>query len=346
MKYKILVSSTEETVNIGDFIQGVAASQFLPSMDGYIQREKLKDYDGEECAVIMNGWYMWHPEQWPPSENIHPLFVSFHINKLNKDRIFIPESVQYLKKHEPIGCRDYFTCTILESVGIRNYFTGCLTLTLGRNFYTVEKDNGYIFTDPICSVNWTIGNIMKYFLFYFFHLNEVEHIVRKHPLCTTFLKKRLHVSAFYKEYSSIFDKSILLDADYITHLMPFFKNMEQDESEKLYHQLAIQLIQKYAKAKLVVTSRIHCALPCLGLGTSVLYINDLQSNKEDNCRMKGLFNLFDVINWSDGHLIKPEFIEGKIQKSTIIKNSKSSKSITEKLTEICRKWAENFKDEN
>lgn len=37
-------------------------------------------------------------------------------------------------------------------------------------------------------------------------------------------------------------------------------------------ELAKALLQRYANAKLVITSRIHAALPCLGLGTPVILI--------------------------------------------------------------------------
>ena len=64
MKYKLLAVSvdTGEHVNIGDYIQALAAAQFLPEVDGFVQRERLKEYDGEACKVIMNGWYMHHTE--------------------------------------------------------------------------------------------------------------------------------------------------------------------------------------------------------------------------------------------------------------------------------------------
>ena len=83
-------------------------------IDGFIQREELKDYDSEECKVIMNGWYMHHPEQWPPSDKIHPLFVAFHINSLAKEllhQIFRIENIEFgelfvidrFKKNLPLG---------------------------------------------------------------------------------------------------------------------------------------------------------------------------------------------------------------------------------------------------
>lgn len=39
---------------------------------------------------------------------------------------------EYLKKYEPIGCRDYYTQERLEERGIQNYFSGCVTLTLKK----------------------------------------------------------------------------------------------------------------------------------------------------------------------------------------------------------------------
>ena len=36
--------------------------------------------------------------------------------------------------------------------------------------------------------------------------------------------------------------------------------------------MAERLLELYARARLVVTSRLHCALPCLALGTPVLFM--------------------------------------------------------------------------
>lgn len=84
MKYKLLAVSKFPNisgVNIGDYVQAIASAQFLPHMDGFIDRdEELKYYDGEPCKVIMNGWYMHLPQNWPPSNLIDPLFVAFHLN--------------------------------------------------------------------------------------------------------------------------------------------------------------------------------------------------------------------------------------------------------------------------
>lgn len=63
--------------NLGDDIQTLAARQYLPQVDVWINREHVESAEvsaGTKC--IMNGWYMHNPRQWPPAKNIHPLFVS------------------------------------------------------------------------------------------------------------------------------------------------------------------------------------------------------------------------------------------------------------------------------
>ena len=122
MKYKLLSVHTEKTVNIGDYIQALASLQFLPSFDGFVEREGLNSYSEEECTVIMNGWFMHNPNQWPPSNMIHPIFFSFHINSSVYDKFQEKESISYLKKYEPIGCRDTNTEELLNKNGIKAFF--------------------------------------------------------------------------------------------------------------------------------------------------------------------------------------------------------------------------------
>ncbi|HEY0091991.1 MAG TPA: hypothetical protein VGB43_05830, partial [Flavobacterium sp.] len=66
--------------NVGDNIQSLAAKQYLPRVDSFLSRETLADYDGDKIKLIMNGWFTHNVHNWVPSENINPLFVSFHIN--------------------------------------------------------------------------------------------------------------------------------------------------------------------------------------------------------------------------------------------------------------------------
>lgn len=58
-------------------------------------------------------------------------------------------------------------------------------------------------------------------------------------------------------------------------------------SSLLRMRKAKALLALYARAKAVVTSRLHCALPCLALGTPVLFITD----RADDRRFSGLIGL-------------------------------------------------------
>ena len=73
--------------NAGDYIQSLAAAQYLPRVDKYLNREKLSEYKGEPVKLIMNGWFMHQPECWPPSKQIFPLLTSFHINAEANDKM-------------------------------------------------------------------------------------------------------------------------------------------------------------------------------------------------------------------------------------------------------------------
>ena len=72
------VLSYPNSNNLGDFIQSLAAKQVLNKIKTFdIDRDKLNAYKGEKAALIMNGWFMEKPKNWPPSEQIdHYLFLS------------------------------------------------------------------------------------------------------------------------------------------------------------------------------------------------------------------------------------------------------------------------------
>ena len=69
-------------------------------------------------------------------------------------------------------------------------------------------------------------------------------------------------------------RSILNEAVKITHTLDFPKTPEGVDHTytKQREQLARHLLHRYARARLVVTGRIHCALPCLALGTPVVFL--------------------------------------------------------------------------
>ncbi len=154
MKYGIIYRRT--TKNIGDDVQSYAQLQWLPSLDYLVDIEELdafKSDNDEPVATIMSSWYMWQKWNWPPSKDIYPLWVGFHYNDIQRGR---PRGMpskweyvdngpghEYLKKYEPIGCRDYYTQARMDELGIKNYFSGCITLTLKKR-KIVKPEREYI----------------------------------------------------------------------------------------------------------------------------------------------------------------------------------------------------------
>jgi hypothetical protein len=90
VKYAALAYDTE---NIGDEIQSLAAMQFLPRVDTFINREWLNAFNpssDDEYVMIMNGWYCHLPEHWPPSDKIRPLLISIHLSDQKSESGRIP----------------------------------------------------------------------------------------------------------------------------------------------------------------------------------------------------------------------------------------------------------------
>jgi hypothetical protein len=68
---------------------------------------------------------------FPLHRNLRPIFVSFHCNKRN---LLTPDAVEYLRRYGPVGCRDWTTTHLLNSMGVPAFFSGCLTTTIGAVF--------------------------------------------------------------------------------------------------------------------------------------------------------------------------------------------------------------------
>lgn len=304
MKYKVLIESKAKSLNIGDYIQALASSQFLPKFDGFVEREELNTYNDEETRVIMNGWFMDNPENFPPSNNIIPLYVAIHINSTIANTMLSDASIAHFKQNEPIGCRDYYTRDLLLSKGVNAYFSGCMTLTLGYKYKSAQRDKIAYFVDPYYKCNWTCANIVKYSIFLLKNYKEIKKIANQHEEKKITTKNLLNLSVFYKEYSKYFTKETLLNAVYICQQDNLYQTNYKNNQDRF--KKAEQLVSRYAKASLVVTSRIHCALPCLGLGTPVIYTEDTEQTDASACRFGGLRNFFTILKWDNNHL-EPEF---------------------------------------
>lgn len=231
------------TENVGDEIQTIAAMQFLPKVDKFVDRERLNEFNSsKKHKIILNGWFMHRPEHWPPSPNLDPLLISFHLTRdahagFNKLMIPPPSTIlcesgrEYLKKHSPIGTRDLDTLKQLQESGIDAYFSGCLTLTL-------QPPPGIARKEIVYAV-------------------DIDEDLRNH-----------------------------FEIKYGIPIIPLTHRCVVDDIATRF-EFAQSLLRRYAEARAVITSRLHCALPCLALSTPVLFVE----NATDSYRFDGLRDL-------------------------------------------------------
>ena len=72
----------------------------------------------------------------PYHPGLRPLFVSFHLHAI--DALDQP-TIDYLRDHGPVGCRDWTTVDLLLSAGVDAFFTGCVTTTVDAVFPTLDS---------------------------------------------------------------------------------------------------------------------------------------------------------------------------------------------------------------
>jgi len=109
-----------------------------------VDREFSSGSDVPEATwMVAFGWHM-HPlydlrYDFPYHPNIRPLFLSFHVNRLD---MLNDEAQDYLRRYGPVGCRDWSTVFLLLSAGIDAFFSGCLTTTVDALFPSRETAYG------------------------------------------------------------------------------------------------------------------------------------------------------------------------------------------------------------
>lgn len=140
MKYGVIVttpmrSKKEKFINIGDEFQAIAILRIYKEMRIkedeiiFIDFNDLMEYDGEYVLlpICMNWQLDYGLIPLPP--RIIPCFIGLSLFMQDK----LPVNVlSYLRKFEPIGCRDEQTLNSLRNYDIDVYLAGCVTATLEK----------------------------------------------------------------------------------------------------------------------------------------------------------------------------------------------------------------------
>lgn len=342
MKHIVFIYQDIFNVNIGDYIQSIAAKQYLnPSQIIYVNRDELNLYNGEHAKVIMNGWYSYKPQTCLPNKNIKALFIAFHLNSEIKDKFLTPQNISILKSYEPIGCRDIYTMTTLNSAGIKAYYSGCLTLTLGYNLnIPLKKSNDVFVVDPFSYM--PNGNsaltLLKASFQCLINLRPTLKLLKRYKSDNKFtinlskigIGRLLITTQNYLLLKKLFTKELIWKARYITQ----YYMHDEYLTDKERFDRASELLYLYANSQFVVTSRIHCAFPCLGLETPVAYIRNASDSEKSACRLQNIEDLLHTITVYKGNIVS-NFLGKKFSTSTQFSNKSTYLKNRESLIKQC-----------
>jgi hypothetical protein len=236
-------------INLGDDIQSIAAVRLMPKISGYVSRDAL-NLVAEPSIVAMNGFFL-DSKNWPPSDKVIPIAFGFHISKKSEAQIISLEGLKFLKKFEPIGCRDKESAEKLISKGIAAYYSKCPTLTFDRR---EDEPN----------------------------------------------QKQVFIVGLSSKLKSIIPEALTRESIYVNQSkisLPFITG-------KVRREMANNLLESYrTRATLVITSRIHCAMPCIAMGIPVIFL--YEASKKNDYRVKIINDLVGINYINEGTLLIP-----------------------------------------
>ena len=223
--------------------------------------------------MLLNGWFL-EGAAWPPPETIRPLVVSFYASE-GRPELLAPRFMDWYRRHEPIGCRSKEMLARAEARGLRAYFSGCLTLCLPPRAplppgagETLIVDCDEALLRRLVPARVVAG------------ARFLTHVARSDAAS---LRRRLARRAFAH--------GAALAPRLAWELSRRWRQRRHDERMAQ----ARALLAAYGAAKLVITSRLHCFLPCLALGTPVL----LLYTGAERARFSGLLELGRSFSFAD-----------------------------------------------
>lgn len=257
MHYANISFLGKELCNIGDYLQIMAIDCLYTCMGidadkliriPYNELSSWKSDDGEKALLPINFPFLEFSENGLAgifSIDIIPIFLGLTYIKpyLNKNEI------EYLKKYEPIGCRDEYTYKTMQKFGIRSWLNGCMTLTMFPKRIN-ELDGGDIFLVDVPA--------------------EIE---KKLP------------------------QNISRNAQRRTHVVK-----RELIHENINDYVELRMREYWERAKMVITTRLHCTVPCISMGIPVILILPKVSFRFSWIeRMMPIYSIDDIdgINWYD-----------------------------------------------
>ena len=287
MNRKPAVLAYPNSNNLGDYIQSIAAKQLIgDDKIAELDRDHLDQYAGDKVSLVMNGWFMEKPSNWPPSPQINPLFLSFHLNPTAEKVMLSEKGITYFKTHQPIGCRDLHTQRVLESKGIKTFFSACMTLSLKRSAFTTPKKGrkGIVVISPLERL---------------LPESQTFRLTKTNGFLNIFVQTLKFPLKYIKYRKAMSRLMIYLESqeERIVWTSQLIDTKNFSEKERILE--ARKQLVNLANARLVITSRIHSALPAVAFETPVLFLSDGLEHPNQKSRLEGLDSFFPIINSSE-----------------------------------------------
>lgn len=181
-------------VNMGDYLQCMIITNIYKKMgidekDIFnLSKDELTKYNGEDYLILPLNWGLFDKAFIDENNHINlspkiiPVFLSMTTGINYKEEYFNDYNISYLKRFQPIGCRDEITMNILRKYGIESYLNGCLTATFSKRKIS-EKQNKILFIDvPIELYEYIPDKLLENAEFlsqqYYIDNNEAEEITK------------------------------------------------------------------------------------------------------------------------------------------------------------------------
>jgi hypothetical protein len=257
--------------NLGDEIQSIAAARHLPRVDLLLERDRLHWYRrSSPITALFNGWFTRpaSPACWPPPPSVRPIFLSWYAEC--PDALINQHTADYFRHFGPIGCRSVTTVDHFARFGIPAYFSGCLTLTLPPAREERSDDICLVDVEPELLHTMVPDRIRA----------RARTLTHSTPSAHMFPPNMPSVLHSYLRTFNLLDRGLEMLRSHRERLL-YLRHHARTK-------MAQSLLDTYSKAKLVITGRLHCAMPCLALDTPVVL---LRPDLETNSRFRGLVEL-------------------------------------------------------
>ncbi|MCG8602881.1 MAG: polysaccharide pyruvyl transferase family protein [Verrucomicrobiales bacterium] len=210
---------TYHTNNIGDDFQSYVLSHVLKDPVGFVNRDRVREYQGPVTNLIVNGFVTM--QALPIPSALNPIILSAWLGPMLLSK---KENVSYLRDIGLIGCRDTDSFGRCRELGLEAKMTGCPTILCEP--IAEEEPGTILFVD----VNPRLFE------------NHREHYRKTSPISRPI--------------------------QWITNIVPTLLSEEErwEQCRKRHEWMS--------RAELIVTNRIHVAIPALGMGKAVIFAKD------------------------------------------------------------------------